>query len=143
MEVISPWAIYWVLQLDSISGATGVLCLAVAVASVISLVAGALSHTADPEEWYSENYKVAAANTKARAPIFIRWGKRLAIAGAILFTAHAFIPSTKAMAAIIVIPAIANSDRLQREAGDLYDLAKQALRQAVADDKPAKSDESK
>lgn len=45
-----------------------------------------------------------------------------------------FAPSTKTAAAMIVVPAIVNNETLQEDAGEFYDLAKDALRGALADD---------
>lgn len=45
------------------------------------------------------------------------------ILGVVIFTVRAFIPSTKEMAAIVVIPAVANSEKVQYVGDRLYNLA--------------------
>ena len=45
------------------------------------------------------------------------------ILGVVIFTVRAFVPSTKEMAAILVIPQIANSEKVQAVGGKLFDLA--------------------
>lgn len=124
MEAISPWTVYWILQLDSISVALGTfVVISLASALFVPLLAG-LIFDLDEDD--------------LRA-ILVKVWKPWAVLTLLAMLVGTFLPSTKTAAAIIVLPAIANNESIQREAGDLYDLAKQALRQAVTDDKPTKS----
>jgi hypothetical protein len=109
MDAISPWTIYWVMQLDSIgmaagflsfAGAFGLVGLWVFVVTEADSLAGYLAASAATLVWL------------------------------VVLTAAIFLPSTRTAAAMFVIPAVANNQTIQREAGELYDLAKQALRKA-------------
>jgi hypothetical protein len=107
-EMISAWDIYWVMQLDTIRSALG-------IASVFALAATAISTLAIAIEGASPRY----------AKFFGAILAPLAIAAAL-------VPSSKTAAAMVVLPAIANNQTIQREAGDLYGIAKDALRKLAA-----------
>ena len=131
---ISPWEIYWVLQLDSISAALLFLSVSGIVISIALTIWNGLSR-------YDANEYPTLCNREEREAA---WAVRGAIRRVILavslplFAINAFIPSSKTMAAMIIVPAIANNDTIQREAGDLYALAKAALRDAVKPDSKKK-----
>lgn len=141
MEVISPWVIYWVLQLDSIkfmfslagwlSAIAGGLCL---IFSFMDADFATIYEDATYEDGKRQYAKYSSEASGKR-----RFARAIIPLAVLFLLCNAFVPSTRAMAAIVVIPAIANSTTIQTEAGELYDLAKQALRQAVTDDKPTKS----
>lgn len=127
--MISAWDIYWVMQLDSIGGAVFVLALSAFIAAVVLLIMGGCNAHEVPEEWGSDVYRIKAQRALARAPALIGAGKRLAFLAAFLAIAVALTPSTKTAAMMLVIPAVANNEAIQREAGDLYGIAKDALRE--------------
>lgn len=53
-----------------------------------------------------------------------RWTAKLsACVGLVALTTLMFVPSTKQMAAIIVVPKLANSEKVQTVGNQLYDLA--------------------
>ena len=56
------------------------------------------------------------------------WAKRAAYASVIGAVLSSFIPTTKVAASMVIIPAVANNPNVQREAGDLYQIAKEGLR---------------
>lgn len=120
MEIISAWEIYWVLQLDTIGAAAEISSFLGVF--IMPFVAGFL--VCEVKTWPA--YVASAA----------------LIAAWLVVTAVAvFLPSTKTAAAMFVIPKIANSEVIQAEAGELYELAKQAMRRAVTDE-PAKAKEA-
>jgi hypothetical protein len=113
---MNAWTIYWILQLDTlgIASVIGAFFLWIPTAFIYF-------HSQDKEtERPLPSILLAAAFSFA-------W--LLSVASAI------FLPSTKTAAAMVVLPAIANNERIQHEAGDLYQLAKQALANAAAPDK--------
>lgn len=121
--MITPWEIYWVLQLDSISTALLTLALVFGLAIVLlGLLWGLAS---------SESEKDAARVCKK---LLLGLAVPLFVVG---FVGCALLPSTKTAAAMIIVPQIVNSPTIQHEAGDLYKLAKEALRDAIAP-KPGK-----
>jgi hypothetical protein len=121
--VITPWEIYWVLQLDSIGAA---ITIAATLGVVISAIVIGISATITDRGCYPDKDQDAQWGHVIRT-----WLTILLVSG-VLFVVDAFIPSTRTMAAVIVAPKIINSPTVQHEAGDLYKLAKQALENAVA-----------
>lgn len=115
--MITAWQIYWVMQLDRI-------CTAFVVIAICSGIAAAISGV------------VAFDETSDGAAKF---SKRMAGLCMACVFALALTPSTKTAAAMIVIPAVANNKAIQKEAGDLYGIAKEALRE-LAKPKPEKSE---
>lgn len=136
--MLTAWDVYWVMQLDSIGAVA--MCVAFVVsglAAFASLWALAARGDCDPEAWYSPEYKAKALRNQSLWPRLFARARQLGLVAACLWTLSAFIPSTKTAAAMVVLPAIANNETIHREAGELYDLAKRALSEAVGG-KPAK-----
>lgn len=131
--MITPWEIYWVLQLDSFGAALSFVVSASILVSA-ALIAVSLFFAADtPSAWCAEENKAAAIRHNQVAPILRKAGIRILVfIVAPLFTLAVLLPSTKTAAAMIVVPQIVNSPTIQHEAGDLYNLAKEALRDAIA-----------
>lgn len=111
--MISPWEIYWVMQLDAINTFAG-LASFTGIFAVMAVWGFVLSETDGLVP------RIAASALTAM------WAIVLAVA--------VFLPTSKTAAAMIVIPDIANNERFQAEASDLYDLAKQGLKKIVATD---------
>lgn len=128
---MNAWTIYWILQLDSINGLAGIVAILSAIAFIILFVGKKIS--ADFAEIWADSpghpeYKRYVAKERAAT----RALKPAAVCLAVFATVSAFLPSTRTAAAMVVLPAIANNETVQREAGDLYQLAKEALRNAAA-----------
>lgn len=121
---MNAWTIYWILQLDSIR--EGLMILTV----MLALLAGfaALFGTIQSSSCYRDDDPDIAAG-KAKQAMAAKWMKPVLA----LFVLTLFIPTTKTVAAMVIIPAIANNETIRKESGELYDLAKQALRDAVTD----------
>ncbi|MBA0362403.1 hypothetical protein [Stenotrophomonas maltophilia] len=115
--MISAWEIYWVMQLDTIRFASALA----SIAGLIGLVVIAIA-VADVYDDGKALKRVLLVSPMLLIPI----------------AAATFLPSSKTAAAMIVIPAIANNERFQAEAGDLYKLAKQGLQKLVADEQDKK-----
>ena len=134
--MIDAWDIYWVLQLDSINCVLGISAMVAAFFSGITIFLGFEYSKENPDSWNGMAYKAEAQKKLERSAGLLSLGKRtLFLVAMPLIAAFALTPSTKTAAAMIVVPAIANNEAIQREAGDLYDLAKQALAEAVKPDK--------
>lgn len=116
METIGAWDVYWVMQLDSI----------VALFESVAVIGGILLFVM--LVWapiFLDRYMVFDKKTAIKVAKFIVTLTSISAAMA------AFTPSTKTAAAMIVLPSIANSEAVRREAGDLYAIAKQALSEAA------------
>lgn len=110
---MSAWTIYWVLILDNVQRGLFVTITAILVSIGVCFFA-CCAHTADAKE-------ADAARAFAK---WSRWSLRGIWLTFILLLANIFLPSTKQMATILVLPAIVNDERVQHEASELYELAK-------------------
>lgn len=128
--MISPWQIYWVMQLDSISaGLTFITCFGLVIVGG-SILWNTLSKN-DAKEFPSLcNVEERKIQWESRD----KWRNRTLLFILPLFFFNMLIPSSKTAAAMIVIPAIANNQRVQSEASELYDLAKIGLKKLVTEE---------
>lgn len=122
--MISAWEIYLVLQLDSIKEVLGAIWwLSTIGAGLLMLVAFI----------FCDEFELLKKfiNKRAVTFIFVPWMT--------VSFLNALLPSSSTAAAMFVIPKIANNQSIQKEAADLYGLAKQALTEAIKpDDEPKK-----
>ena len=120
---MSAWDLYWILMLDNIRetciGFSIILGSAAVIAGIFWMILGAAP--------VDESDKRIA-----------RTGRRVFCVALPLLVAFVlamtFLPTTKQMAAILVLPKIAteeNIEAVQEEAGDLYGLAKDWLEDQV------------
>lgn len=119
--MVTPWDVYWVLQLDSISASAA----AVFIASVIGIFISGFMWLMEPRD--------AAARK-------MLW--RCVTVGGIALAFGAFLPSSRTAAAMILVPKLTSPEVLEpvgKEAGELYRLAKSALKKLAADDAQGKS----
>lgn len=124
--MISPWEVYFILQLDEIRGMFTFFAFMLGVGCFIAFFAGAILRDNYPE------HPSYASGKRLHDVIVPRLFFALLVCGAI----NSFIPSTKTMAAVVILPAIVNNETVQKEAGDLYALAKQGLKELVTPDEP-------
>lgn len=130
--MITPWEIYWILQLDSINNMLNSLLVLFLIACLGLWAAGILMSFSNPDAWDAEANKASSRRMLAMAPVFRKWALRLTLFVCVpLLLAQMFIPSTRTVAAMVIAPKLINSPTIQHEAGELYDLAKQALQNAV------------
>lgn len=114
---ITPAMLYWLTRLDEISCLIGIICLAAIVVCIVNIIGGCIAlddactaHTLfrkDDEPVYRER-------SDKRFKRALRIGLLVALP---LALAETLIPSAKQMAAIIVVPKIANSE-VVAEMGD-------------------------
>lgn len=125
---MSPFLTYLLFQADSISEALG----------FIAILAGMLFCVAVPLKWVAqegrnEHESAAIAYKACRVAIWIC---------PIIVAAGILMPSSKTIAAMIVLPKITSPqalDTMGKESRDIYELAKKALAN-LADDKPSRAD---
>lgn len=131
--MITPWEIYWVLQLDSIIAAAVLIAVVSGVVAAITSIVSLVLAADNPDGWYSEMLKSDVIRNNKRAPVLRKAAFRILVFLFLpSFVLATLLPSTSTAAAMIVAPKIINSPTVQHEAGDLYKLAKQALENAVA-----------
>ena len=121
---LSAWDVYWVMQADTIHHTAN----GCALVSTMAVFLGAVIVCASYEELMFP---------KPIGLIIRRVWLSLIPIAFLSIIAATFLPTTKTVAAIIVLPAIANNEQLHGEAEELYHLAKEALTDMVKkDDKP-------
>jgi heme/copper-type cytochrome/quinol oxidase subunit 2 len=125
---MSPFLVYLLFQADSISDAMTFIAVMAGVTFVIALPLRPMAKSAaDKDEGAAIAYRMCRV---------VMWVCPLLIA------AGMFMPSSKTIAAMIVLPKITTPqaiDTMSKESRDIYDLAKKALAN-LADDKPAKEE---
>ena len=116
--MITPTQMYWLVKLDDMRHVLScIMWLPIVLAVVIGVMAFAtFMMTIDG----SCETKKEAVSDIAKLAI---WGVSMLLIVVALQVAVAFVPSTKQMAAIIVVPKIANSEKVQTVGNQLYDLA--------------------
>lgn len=126
---ISPWTLYWILCLDNIRELCSIIVLLTTIVLVFMSTILLTSNVAPLIE--------GKALRAYKCSLYI---SLILFAGALI--GNAFIPSTKQMAAIIVVPAVVNSKIVQedmpREAKELYELTKDAVEEFLKKRKESK-----
>jgi isopentenyl diphosphate isomerase/L-lactate dehydrogenase-like FMN-dependent dehydrogenase len=115
---ISPWDIYWILQLDSVIGAAKAILICCGIVTLILLISSPF--------WVEVISDLRKFATSA--------ARRVAYFAVPALLVTVFVPSSKTAAAMVVLPAIANNANVQQEAGEPYAMAKDALREAIKPD---------
>lgn len=127
--MIDHWTLYWVLKLDDILGVVDSLLFGLPFLSLMALLLSIVGLLSTLDEGTVEyKYNTFARRSFTAAVIFI-----VAVV-APLYLAKALVPSTKQMAAIIVLPKIVTQENvleLTDEAKELYLLAKEGLKNMV------------
>lgn len=124
---LTPFQVYLVMQLDSISTLAFILGVLSAIVFTIFFICYVLDNAASKYHPELSDSKAEAA----RAEMSLGIAKKAGVLAALSLTLGTFLPSTKTAAAMIVLPAIVNSQTVQTEAGELYGLAKEGLRNLV------------
>ena len=120
--MITTGQMYWLTMLDSIKGFLFFLSALSAVATILlAAVAFALAtkireFSATPKEDIDAAHELGYKMLKFVTP-------PLMVLTLVLFLVTTLTPSTKQMAAILVVPRIANSEKVQMAGNKLYDLA--------------------
>lgn len=134
--MITAWQIYWVMQLDSIGLAFGLIGIAGLGFTGGAFAFGCMNKSSSRIFPELDSSMREAATGAAQ----IAFARKALIPAILLFLVGAFIPSTKTAAMMLVIPAVANNQAIQHEAGDLYGIAKDALRELA---RPKNAEKSK
>ena len=111
--MITEWQMYWITRLDNINIAATIFLVLAAIGTIIGLVLMGVR--------YDDNDKDAK-----------RWGRRVlrtSIPVALLFIfVQMFLPTTKQMAAILVIPKIVNNKKIQELPENLLELSNEWIK---------------
>lgn len=119
---ITTMQIYWLIKLDDIISLLTIFACISVVWTIIHIV-----------RWL--NWRIENCKTPTTAPKMSAWGMVAIILFAIVAT---FIPSTKQMAAIMIVPRLANSEKVQTIGNKVYDLAVEWMEELKPNKKESK-----
>lgn len=111
---ITPSTIYWLCRLDGIRTLLSFIAVVALLTAVVVTIAGACIR--DCYSRNSEEWNTGARLHKKVLPFALMLSFLLALM-------ETFMPSTRELAAIIVIPKIVNNEKVQDVGNRIYDLA--------------------
>jgi hypothetical protein len=123
--MLTPFNLYLIMQLDNIRNAMIIpiiILILLTVAGFIMMMSNIINSDI-PEKQFGDPWHILGKK------IFRRAG----LGSAFVLALIAFLPSSRSAAVIVVLPAIVNNEAIQKEAADLYQLAKEGLRRLVED----------
>jgi len=124
---ITPAAMYWITRLDSVAGLMCFVLFACALGAGITAIQWGTNEPIDEEQ---EPYK--------------KWFKRETITAIIAALILTFVPSSKEMAMIYVVPHITESQVIKQDIPEVYDLGVKALKDWLKkENKGAESNDKK
>lgn len=126
--MITPSTIYWITRFDDIRTGLATLAIAILVLAALALVLFLAAAENVAREHEMECAKLAFCLAFALVLL-------AAVAGGV----RAFVPTTKDAAAMAVLPALANSEKVQTVGNAVYDLAVEWLEEL----RPAKKEVQK
>ena len=112
-EIITTAQMYWLTRLTPLGHGVGCIISLLALLSIGLPILGLMLQ--DPCEVNNERRRFGRKMVKA-SPF-------VAALAVILLIANCLLPTTKEMAAILIIPRVANSEKVQTVGNHLYDLA--------------------
>lgn len=118
--MITTSQMYWITRLDGIVTLLAVLASFLCVVSVIMFVNRRCDCFAG-KQWWETDESVAARREFGRK--LYKASLMMFPVGILLYILLVMIPTSKEMAAILIIPKIANSEKVQQAGNKLYDLA--------------------
>jgi hypothetical protein len=134
---ISPWIIYLWGIADQLRPCLGVASLFFIFYSLIMrLVSGFAKQDAIRKRSCAygtskEREEAAAEELDVQSQNDLKTCKRAWAVGVALFGAATMFPSSKTIALMVVIPALLNSEPIQKDLPELYQMAKDALKQTL------------
>jgi hypothetical protein len=125
---MSPWLIYFITRCDAIVGTadglsigSGILGICFAIGTIVSFCVKWDAVSSDDEQQLASRL----------FPVFRKCLKASVTICVISILVAVAVPKTKEMAAICIIPAIVNNEKIQDEAADVYTLCKEYLKKQV------------
>ena len=128
MMEISPWLVYWLMQLDSICKFVDFIAIIGSVL-LIGLIAIRTACKAAPEE---------DDGAKAFYNVTTNLCKFSCVIIPIFVLLNVFIPNTKTVAAMILIPPIVNNEQVQQIPDDILTFIRSVIKEYTLDNKEKK-----
>lgn len=133
---ISSFELYMILKLDDIVNMFNILGLFLLISNIVSIIVLAVWLLTDGIEQDKRGIQHVSIIKKT---LFISWG-----AFFVVIFLQTIIPTTRQMASILVVPAIVNSNFVQKELPsdlkEIYTLAKEGMTKALSDKKDDKNE---
>lgn len=128
MMEISPWLIYWLIQLDSICKFVDVVAFLGSLLLIILIVvrtawANAPRYDDGAKAFYNATTSICKFSSVI-IPIFV--------------LLNVFIPNTKTVAAMILIPPIVNNEQVQQIPDDILTFVRSVIKEYTFDNKEKK-----
>lgn len=118
---ITGWTIYWITRLDGMKIAFAVTAIAGAIAAFILFMDRGITN-----QVYADSADRPWAKRELdRVAGHLGVARRLVLATALAVVGLVATPTTKEMCAVLVIPAVANSENVQVLGGDIATLARE------------------
>lgn len=127
MMEISPWLIYWLMQLDSICKFVDIVAFFGALILFLTTAVRIGWKTEDCYGAYKKLYEITTPYYKIISvivPIFI--------------LVNIFIPNTKTVAAMLVVPPIVKNEQMQQLPEELLTFVRSIIKEHVYDNKDRK-----
>lgn len=111
-ELITTAQMYWLTRLTPLGNVLGGFAIVGYAATIVLLVTGLLFQ----EDIFEEKTRAIALKLQRASPC-------IGIVATLLVIANCLLPTTREMAAIMIVPRIANNDKVQDVSNRIYDLA--------------------
>lgn len=128
MMEISPWLIYWLMQLDSICKFVDVVAFLGSLLLIILIVIRTACAHAPKYDDGAKTFYNATTNICKFSSIIIP----------IFVLLNVFIPNTKTVAAMILIPPIVNNEQVQQIPDDILTFVRSVIKEYTFDNKEKK-----
>ena len=125
MMEMSPWLVYWLMQLDSICNFIDAVAGIGFVTLIGLIIVRALS--ANSSEYDTDAKAVYATTTKLC--------KFTSIVVPVFILLNVFIPNTKTVAAMILVPPIVNNEQVQQIPEDILTFVRSVIKEYTFDNK--------
>lgn len=131
MDIITGCQLYWLTRCDEIKDLLepgfgwGLFWFISTVALLISTIVGAATEGSPENSEDYDIFRIATAAKRISKPVCIVFSAFILLGA----TISALIPTTKEMAAIVVIPAVANSESVQGLGEGIVNLAKDWMKE--------------
>lgn len=117
---MSAWEVYWIMQADTIRHGVRICMVALVLPTIISGIMVVISVIDDGE---SLNIHKLSRRSFFFSTILLI----LSTVGVI------FIPSTKTLCAVYVVPVVINNETLHKDLGEVYELGMERLKEVLSE----------
>lgn len=131
--MISPWLVYFVMMLDNVNTFLAVITFIGIIGSIVLLFFCCVNKSCAIDSSYEETKK----GYESQFELFYKWLKPAVLVSVASFLLCVFVPTTNQMAAILIIPKMANSQfsqEIQKLPVDLVKLADKYIQKQLQGD---------